>query len=136
MRNIEVQQKANPNSAQLQIRKELSLVNRQYLLDGFDFDENALFNSEIHTISGINLETVVHNRERELRLERKAGSRKFMRETAVVHALETACTDMRVYFESTSEDLSRDLIHFEHSLYSLRFLCGEGRSSAEDRGSR
>ena len=82
--HVEVQQQPDTNPAQLQIGQQLGLVDWQDSLHRFDFHENFLLDTQIYAVRGIDLESVVSDRQRDLGLDAETGLLKIVGKTTMV----------------------------------------------------
>jgi hypothetical protein len=70
MDDVDVEQQAHSNSAQLQAGQQLGVVNGQdRFLHSLDFHEDDRLNAKIDPVGGVDFEIVIDDWKRELRLE-------------------------------------------------------------------
>src|SRR5437588_11145692 len=67
----EVDRQAKPLAGETEIRQKLLLVDRSDQLDGFDFDDNLIFDDQIGLESGIDADILIDHRNRLLAHVRK-----------------------------------------------------------------
>ena len=58
---MEIDQKAQPLSSKLEVRKKLGLVNGKYRFDGLEFDNNFTLDEKIEPIAKIDAHSIVAN---------------------------------------------------------------------------
>lgn len=76
MWNIEVDQEANLPSAQLQVSENLRGMQWQQFLHSLELDDDAIFNQEVDSIPGFELNAVVCDRQADLVLKPAVQLRK------------------------------------------------------------
>src|SRR5258708_2064987 len=74
-------------------------MERQQRLDGLQFDDNAVFDEEIDSISGVEHHILVDNRKFDLMFETQSVSAELVLEAGVVRALKTTGSDRGMYLE-------------------------------------
>ena len=73
MRNVEVDDERELESTELQVGKCLCLVYGQQLFNAFHFDDEALFDNEVHAIRLGQFHSLVDDRQMHLVLNMQAG---------------------------------------------------------------
>ena len=66
LKNIEIDQQANSNAAQAQVREQLSFVKGMNSLDRLHFDYKTMLNDEVDPVSSIEFLTFVNDRQGDL----------------------------------------------------------------------
>jgi hypothetical protein len=67
---VEVHEKADTKACELQVRKNLSCMNRSQTLDGLELDKNALFYNEVQAIASLDVNALVDERKCPLTFQR------------------------------------------------------------------
>lgn len=109
-------------------------MNPQKRFDGLDFDQDLFLDPNVDPIRGINLESVVHDREGNLRFDEHSDFLNFVHEASMVRTFKQARAKRGVHFERAPKNLPRDFVNIHSSLLFLRFLSGKGRVARGRRG--
>ncbi len=131
MGDVEIQEKSDAETTQLQIREHLCLVNVDERFHGLDLDEHLAFNTQIHAVRGINFDSIVYDWQYHFGFDMQSILSQFVNQTDLVGSLEQARPEGRVHFEPGAENSSRDVVDFKPSLFFLFFLCGRGQAIGE-----
>jgi len=104
-RDVEVDQEPHPHSAQSQIRKQLSVVDRQNRFDGFHFDNDDFVDQQIDPVAELDCESLIPNGKVLLGFDQAAKVDQLERETRAISTLEQARTQTRVHFVGAAQDV-------------------------------
>jgi hypothetical protein len=91
--HMEVDQQPRPISAQLQVREELSLMDRQQLRHRFQLDDHDVIDDEVCPVAELDLHAVVRDREKHLNMDAKPALPELVRKTGFVRALQQPWSD-------------------------------------------
>src|SRR5262245_46016299 len=108
MRDVEVEQESDLVAAQLQIGDQLCGVQRQQFFNGFDFDDDAVFEQEVDSIAGVESYAAVHDRQTNLVLKLYAARHELMAETSAVRTFQQPGSERAVNLHRGFDDALRD----------------------------
>src|SRR5215469_7338628 len=86
MHNIEVYKQSQRFATQLQVRKDLGLMDRGERVYGFQFNNDEILDEQIDPISEIQLHAIVINRQTDLSFRPKTGLRQFVLQASLIGA--------------------------------------------------
>ncbi len=92
---------------QLEIRKQLRLVNRKDVFYALQFQNYSILNNQVEAITAVQLDAFVLDRQRYLALKSKIPQVKFATQTLLVSRFEQARTKRTMHFDGRSDDLLR-----------------------------
>jgi hypothetical protein len=126
MGHVEVDEQPYLETTEFQIGQYLCKMQREQFLHCFEFENDAVFDDEIDSVSGVQLNAVIDDRKPHLMCERDTVLRELIAETCVVSAFKAAGTEFAVDFESGTENLfrNRSVQSQINYLCVLRVLCG------------
>jgi len=101
--HIEIYEKADSLLAQFEVRHQLRFVQREQAVHGFHFDYHRIFNQEVDSISQVDGDSLVLQRQQLFGLERQLQLLKFVTETNMVRSFQQAGTKARVHFKRCTE---------------------------------
>ncbi len=113
-------------ATEFQVSQNLRQMQRKQFLHSLQLQNYAVFDNEVDSVRGVELDAIVNDRKPHLMGEANAILAKLIAETSVVRALKAACSQCCVNFESGSENLFRDpsvQAQIDY-LCVLRVLCG------------
>lgn len=84
-------------AGKLQVGEKLRIMNRQEPFDGLDLHNHEFFYEQIQTKSCVNPDAPVANRQTNLGLDRQIAAFQLEGEALLVHRLQQARTEGRVY---------------------------------------
>ena len=93
VRDVEVEKQTQRKAAQLQVRQHLGAMDRQHFFHTFDFDDQATLDDEVDTISGLQLDSAVHDGQPNLVLKMQAGLRELVVHARIARTFENAGTE-------------------------------------------
>jgi hypothetical protein len=102
---VEVQKKANPLSRQLQISEQLGTVNRQKLIDSFQFKDNRIFHEQVHFVGTIQPYALIHNRQLNLAFEFETKLARFVAQALLISGLHKAGACLTMNLDGSADDL-------------------------------
>lgn len=111
MHNIEANQETHIARGESQVSEELGHVEWQYLLDGLQFDDDAVFDEKIDSVAAFELSVAVDDWQSDLVLELQTGEATFVFETGMVSALEKTRAQRGVDFDCCADDSVGDVRH-------------------------
>src|SRR5882762_402880 len=95
---------------------------RAALFQHYDFDDQALVDDEIDSVSGRQLVSLITQWQPDLVLKLQAGLRQLVAESSVVRAFDDACTQRAMNLHRSTDDVVADFIR-THDHLSLCVLC-------------
>jgi hypothetical protein len=104
-RHIEIDEQAEAFVRQPEIGQELLLVDWGYQLDGFNFNDDLVFDHQIGSESGIDAEILIDHRDRLLLGRAQTPAAQFMRQDRVIDRFEQAWAKRCMNAESGVDDL-------------------------------
>ena len=107
------------DAAQPQIGQQLRLMDRQESLNSFDFDDDETLDSQIDTVSGIDLDALVDQRENDLRFDREPELMQLPGETHLVCTFEQAWPKSRVHLDCTLNNCAGEFVDLHRSVGSV-----------------
>ncbi len=108
--DIKIQEQPQANSRQFQVSENLRLMDRQYRIDGFDFDNNFRSNQQIKSISRVDAFAFIDDRQHNLPLHRKPSTGQFMRKTMFISTLQQSRPEKPVHLQASIYNLARGLL--------------------------
>ena len=121
-------------ACQPQVGEKLFLVNRENMLNGFDFDDDRLGKNQVGAESGPHGNSFIKNWDFNLSFEWDSGFRQFVGEHLFIAGFEKARAKCAVDFKGDVEKCGGKLIFFFHGIFSLRLF--ENRPSQSVRCDR
>ena len=105
--HVEVDQKTNGQTGQLQVREHLCLVNRQQMRDSFDLHDDAPLDHEIDALAALQPEPLVDHGNSALTFEADPEQRKLMGQALLVGGLEQPRSEAAMYLDAGADDALR-----------------------------
>jgi hypothetical protein len=105
---VKVDEQAKTLVSQPEIGEKLLLVDRGEHLDGFDFDDDPVFDDQVGTESGIYADLLIDHRNRLLTDRAEAPPAQFVRQDCIVNGLQQARAERGMNAESGVDDLLGD----------------------------
>ena len=109
MWDIEVDQQTHRTSTELEIRQNLRDVERQHFFHCFEFDDDAVFDKKIDSISSLDLDALVNHGQADLVLKMQSIKRKLIVQTCAVGTFQQACAKSRVNFDCALDNALSDV---------------------------
>jgi hypothetical protein len=103
--DIKVNNDANALASQLEISKQLCVVDWQEVLDAFQFENDFILNDEVQSIPAIQLYAFVFDGQGHLALKSQPTEVEFVTQTLLISRLEKAWTKRPMHFDGGSNDL-------------------------------
>jgi hypothetical protein len=107
---VEVYKQADGFATQLQVREELSLMDRRDAIYRLESNDHQILHEQINAIAELELHTVVDHREADLRVGAVAGLAEFVLESGSVGALQQARAKFGVNLHGGRDDGMADLL--------------------------
>jgi len=109
MRHIEINQQADLMITELQVRRNLSEMQRVQFFHRLQLNDDAFSDKEIDSIPRIDLNPVIYHRQPQLMVEFNAIFCELIPQARVVRALEASCAQSGVHFHGSAQNLLGDL---------------------------
>jgi hypothetical protein len=93
---------------ELQVGENLSEVQREQFLHRLEFDDDAVFDDEVNSVGGIELNAIIDDWKPDLMHEVDSIFRQLVAETRVIRTFQAAGSQSRVYFQRGAKNLFRD----------------------------
>ncbi len=110
MHNVEVNQETHVAGGESQVSEQLGHMEWQYLLDGLQFDDDAVFDEKIDSVAAFKLSVTVDDWQPDLVLELQTGEAKFVFEAGMISALKKTRTQRGVDFDCCADDSVGDVV--------------------------
>lgn len=101
---MEVYKQSERFATQLQVRKELGLMDRAKSVHGFDFDYDKIGDNEVHAIAKVKLLASIHYWKAHLCLRTESCIVQFELEACAIRALEESRPKLRVHSHCRGDD--------------------------------
>jgi len=121
-RDVEVDQESEAMACQFEVRQNLRLVNRQQLLNGLQFNEQAVLDQQVEPQPSVQMNGAVHDRKAHLALNGKPSLPDLMRQTHFIHTFEQPGPQRRMDGKRGIDYQPGDFIHLFWNLIPL-CLC-------------
>jgi len=129
-RHVEVDQQAKTLVGETEIGQKLLLVNRGKHLDGFDFDDDLVFDDQIGPESSIDTDVLLDYRNRLLAHRAETPAAQFIRQDGIVNRFQQARAKRRMNAESGIDDLLGNGVLSQAS--PLQFSFSPSRQDAKN----
>src|SRR5581483_2893422 len=101
--------------AQAQVGQQLGFVNREQFLDGFQLDDQAIREVDVHDeIVVVNEDSLVGNGKSGHRLKLEIPQPQLINETLLIHRFEQSRSHLSMHFDCGSDDCFRQTVAFFH----------------------
>jgi hypothetical protein len=117
MGNVEIDQETDLATTQLQIRKQLGSVERQQFFNCLDLDNDAVFDKKVDAISGLEVDSLINDRQPDLVFEMHAVDSELIVKTRLIGAFEQSCTQRGVHLHRRGENSFGDRF-MEHQVFT------------------
>nr|WP_254054142.1 hypothetical protein [Singulisphaera sp. GP187] len=105
--DVEIQEEAEANLAEFQVRQELRLVDRGQSFDGFQLDEEAFRDDDIHDVITIKRDILVMDRELLLPLKQDVVLPQFITQTFFLRRLQQSRPEHSMNLDCRSDHPTR-----------------------------
>jgi len=112
--DVEVNDKADYATGELEIRKQLGLVNRQYLVNRLEFNNDGIFDQQINPITAVNVYAPIDQRKGLLSLHRQALFSQFKSEARLIRGFQESGSKLAMNPNSRPDNLLRQLVDLIH----------------------
>lgn len=103
-RHVEVDQKPHGLASEFHIGKKLRFVNRENLLDGFQFNDNLLFHNEVHLVSTIEDQSFVDEWDGNLPPKTYSATAQFKAKALFVSRFQQTRPHLPMYLNRRADD--------------------------------
>jgi hypothetical protein len=100
--DVEIHEQADWQPCELEIGDDLGFVHWKQPVDGFDFQHDLAFDDEIDTISAIEVDAFVVDRDLELTVNAHSPQGELVREALLVHCFEQAGAEVAMHLDTAS----------------------------------
>ena len=108
--DVKVDEQANGESHELEIRNDLRLVNRKQALNRLDFEDQAALHHEVEAISPVEGKALVVQRNLDLAVCAQSAQAKLERHATLVSRLQEPRPEVTVDLDACGDDLSGQFI--------------------------
>jgi hypothetical protein len=109
--DVEINQQADSDAAQSQVRQKLRLMNWMDCFDALHFDDNQILDDQVDPVAQFDFFSVENHRQPDLAGDCKSAFPKFMSKTSLVGALQQSGTKYGVNVHSRRHDCARNLVN-------------------------
>src|SRR5262249_23201903 len=110
--DVEIQQQAAMNAAQLQVGEELGFVDRMQRIHGLQLQYELMLYDNVHVQLGVDRHALVDQREGHLALVLDPSQLQLVTQAALVHRFEQSRTQHAMYFDGRADDCLCQRISF------------------------
>lgn len=110
--DLPIQQESERAAAELEIRQQLRLVDGQNLIDGLVLDNDAVRDAEVDAEAGLDVDTVVADREVELALRLESALPEFIDHALLVGGFQQTGPERGMNFDSGIDDMGGGFLDF------------------------
>lgn len=103
-RDVEVDEKSDAQSAQLQVGEKLCLMDRREGVNRFDLDQNSVLDHKVHSVSAFQVSLLVDDRQWHLPAECHASQGQLTCEAALVRRLQESGTELSMHLNCRVDD--------------------------------
>lgn len=125
---MEVDEEADGQAHELEVRDELGFVDGEEAVHGFELEDHTALHEEVEAVTAVEGETFVAERDGELTLDVRAAEGELMREAVLVRGFEQPRPEVAVDLDASADDGFRNPIpppFLPSSLFNLRaFISG------------
>ena len=115
VKDMEVDKQANGSAAQSQIGEQLGFVHRGRSGHRFYLDNDDVLHQQIDAVTGINVDTLIRDRQRDFSLVPEAPEIQFSTKARAIGAFQEASTESCVNVHRRADDVTRYFIRFHLS---------------------
>jgi hypothetical protein len=118
---VEIEQKAYPPVAQLQVGEQLRSVNRSEAFNRFDLDDHLIVDKQVNPVAGVQPNVFVLDRQSELTHDVRPSPFEFVCETNLVRGLQQSRPEFRMYFERSGQDAFGQRFTMHHEDFTTEY---------------
>ena len=92
-------------TTEFQVGDQLCPMQREQFFHRLEFDDDAVFDKKIDSVSGIQMNFAVHDRQPTLVFKVQASQRQLMKQACVIGTFQQPGSECRVHLHGSTDDL-------------------------------